>query len=430
MAESESRSAMTAHEAAYRALFHAVRDPCLLTRSDGRIEEVNAAAADLLGAFPAVLRGKPLAAFVDRPDRILFRRTLTRITAEERHAFLLLGLRYRAERVVPVAIECLAHEDDAGGIARLLWVAHPLDAPGGVEGPDEILEEFVRVRTAALREAREALEREHATLRDAVGRGALRYSRARSGEPRGRRGKSCATRHARPRPLRSLAAPSGRRASASTSVDWPVDRAVRTRQPVLDVRVAMQRPDGGLGELLASAAPILVDGRLRAVVGTFVDLGARSARDRADAEFLTNAAHNLRNPLTVISTAVEILQGGAKDEPAERDRFLEHIEREVAKDGPAHALAPHPCAGRRGAAAPTPPAGPGAGPAPLGGRRDRAAGERRARDQGRRPISSRSPTRGSWSKRSPTSRRTRRGTPGRGSSCSRARVRRAASAFA
>lgn len=330
MAGPESHASLTANEAAYRALFHAVRDPCLLTRADGRIEEVNAAAADLLGAFPAVLRGKPLAAFVDRPDRSLFRRTVRRVTADERHAFLLLGFRHRSERIVPAAVECLAHEDAAGCIARLLWVAHPLDAPGGVAGPDEILEEFVRVRTAALREARRALEREHATLRDAV-----------DGVPFGVLVLEAASREVvvANRALLGmlgLAHYDRSRLRAANGdlldmVDWPVDRAARTRLPVLDVRVTLQRPDGGLSELLASAEPIVVDGRMRAVVGTFVDLGARSARDRADAEFLTNAAHNLRNPLTVISTAVEILQGGAKDEPAERDRFLEHIEREVAK---------------------------------------------------------------------------------------------------
>jgi two-component system phosphate regulon sensor histidine kinase PhoR len=43
-------------------------------------------------------------------------------------------------------------------------------------------------------------------------------------------------------------------------------------------------------------------------------------------EFLRNAAHQLRTPLTAIATAVEVLQSGAKDRPDERDRFLEHID--------------------------------------------------------------------------------------------------------
>jgi signal transduction histidine kinase len=42
-------------------------------------------------------------------------------------------------------------------------------------------------------------------------------------------------------------------------------------------------------------------------------------------EFLRNAAHQLRTPLTAIATAIEVLQAGAKERPEERDRFLEHI---------------------------------------------------------------------------------------------------------
>src|SRR5262249_22693219 len=42
-------------------------------------------------------------------------------------------------------------------------------------------------------------------------------------------------------------------------------------------------------------------------------------------------AHELRTPLTTIIGAVEVLQGGAKDDPLARDRFLTHIEREAER---------------------------------------------------------------------------------------------------
>lgn len=48
--------------------------------------------------------------------------------------------------------------------------------------------------------------------------------------------------------------------------------------------------------------------------------------DRVMREFVRNAAHQLRTPLTGIATAVEVLQGGAKDSPEDRDRFLGHLE--------------------------------------------------------------------------------------------------------
>jgi two-component system, OmpR family, phosphate regulon sensor histidine kinase PhoR len=61
------------------------------------------------------------------------------------------------------------------------------------------------------------------------------------------------------------------------------------------------------------------------------DLSEEERRELAEREFVTNAAHELRTPLTTIIGAVEVLQAGAKDHPAERDRFLAHIEREAAR---------------------------------------------------------------------------------------------------
>jgi signal transduction histidine kinase len=43
-------------------------------------------------------------------------------------------------------------------------------------------------------------------------------------------------------------------------------------------------------------------------------------------EFLKNAAHELRTPVSSISSAIEVLQRGAKNDPEARDRFLTHIE--------------------------------------------------------------------------------------------------------
>ncbi|MFL5921208.1 MAG: sensor histidine kinase [Gaiellaceae bacterium] len=58
------------------------------------------------------------------------------------------------------------------------------------------------------------------------------------------------------------------------------------------------------------------------------DVTARERRDRAEREFVSNAAHELRTPIAAIASAVEVLQGGAKDEPSERDLFLGHVSRQ------------------------------------------------------------------------------------------------------
>jgi signal transduction histidine kinase len=61
------------------------------------------------------------------------------------------------------------------------------------------------------------------------------------------------------------------------------------------------------------------------------DVTAQLRREQAVQEFVHNAAHQLRTPLTAIATAVEVLQSGAKDVPADRDRFLEHVARHTAR---------------------------------------------------------------------------------------------------
>jgi len=55
------------------------------------------------------------------------------------------------------------------------------------------------------------------------------------------------------------------------------------------------------------------------------DVTAERRRERVVREFVRNAAHQLRTPLAGIVAAVEVLQSGAKDVPADRDRFLGHV---------------------------------------------------------------------------------------------------------
>jgi PAS domain S-box-containing protein len=57
----------------------------------------------------------------------------------------------------------------------------------------------------------------------------------------------------------------------------------------------------------------------------------QQVRDATMRDFLRNAAHQLRTPLAGIAAAVEVLQAGAKNDPAERDRFLEHIDRHARR---------------------------------------------------------------------------------------------------
>jgi signal transduction histidine kinase len=63
----------------------------------------------------------------------------------------------------------------------------------------------------------------------------------------------------------------------------------------------------------------------RAVLAVLRDRTDELRRELAEADFVSNAAHELRNPLAGISGAIEVLQNGAKDEPSDRDHFLSRL---------------------------------------------------------------------------------------------------------
>jgi signal transduction histidine kinase len=60
----------------------------------------------------------------------------------------------------------------------------------------------------------------------------------------------------------------------------------------------------------------------RAVLVVARDRTDELRRELAEADFISNAAHELRNPLAGISSAIEVLQEGAKDDPKALEHFL------------------------------------------------------------------------------------------------------------
>ena len=63
----------------------------------------------------------------------------------------------------------------------------------------------------------------------------------------------------------------------------------------------------------------------RAVLAVVRDRTEEMRREFAEADFISNAAHELRNPLAGISGAIEVLQDGAKEDPEARDHFLDRL---------------------------------------------------------------------------------------------------------
>jgi signal transduction histidine kinase len=90
------------------------------------------------------------------------------------------------------------------------------------------------------------------------------------------------------------------------------------------------RVDAGEGKTYVVAFLPPRTGSLTGVV-VVTDVTEQERRERAEREFVTNAAHELRTPLAAIATAVEVLQGGAKERSADRDRFLGVVERQTSR---------------------------------------------------------------------------------------------------
>ena len=98
-----------------------------------------------------------------------------------------------------------------------------------------------------------------------------------------------------------------------------------------DARVVEARATPDADHIYSVAGIPALEATVAVIVIT--DVSERERRERAQREFVANAAHELRTPLAVIAGAVEMLQTGAKDEPEQRDRFVEHIARESTRLG-------------------------------------------------------------------------------------------------
>jgi len=93
---------------------------------------------------------------------------------------------------------------------------------------------------------------------------------------------------------------------------------------------SLQVASGPEHSFVVTGVPSTASGTAVIVV---TDVTERQRRERAEREFVANAAHELRTPVAAIASAVEVLQLGAKEQPVERDRFLALIERQTSRLG-------------------------------------------------------------------------------------------------
>ncbi len=88
----------------------------------------------------------------------------------------------------------------------------------------------------------------------------------------------------------------------------PIQRAMEAGEPVEGIELAIDRGNGHLRPLLASAAPIIdQNGRVTAVVGAFRDITTLKEAARIKDEFVSVVSHELRSPLTPIRGYVQLV---------------------------------------------------------------------------------------------------------------------------
>ncbi len=71
--------------------------------------------------------------------------------------------------------------------------------------------------------------------------------------------------------------------------------------------------------------------RQNTVILVLTDVSERERRERAEREFVQNAAHELRTPTAAIISSIESINNGGREDAEVLDRFLGHIDREAAR---------------------------------------------------------------------------------------------------
>jgi two-component system phosphate regulon sensor histidine kinase PhoR len=267
-------------------LLDASSDELIALDADGKIIDLNTAAAARLGRPRDFLRGKPFAALVALPDRGAYRTALNTLTQrpetvtvrlEDGAAELDVALRVVSDDGHRYVAAVLQRDGDEPSFAR------PAEPKFDLEGF------LLRLPQAIV-----ALDR----------KGCVLLANA---------------------PARTLLAPGTIRIGSMLPAE-SADGMIRT----LAERLAVLRVP------LPARALELSDGRTLRVSGTpthgespailqIEDISSEWNEEQRKREFVRNAAHQLRTPLTAITTAIDVLESGGKHEPETRDRFLRHL---------------------------------------------------------------------------------------------------------
>jgi PAS domain S-box-containing protein len=329
-----SRLAAELEKRRYAELFDLAPVAYLLTDGFGKILEANEVAAQLLDLDRALLPGKVLPSFVPGRERREFRRLLLSLPSAEEivESEIRLISRRGQDRIVAAHVRARPSSENA---YELRWSLRDVTAERQAAVEFRLLNEELEARVA---QRAEELSRERARLEAVVEQspvGLVVVSETAEAEL------------ANVEAMRILGLSPGGLERFSNPSQWttfrpdgtpydlealPLSRSLGTGEVVHGERLEVVRPDGLRVLVEVDSSPIRdLEGRIVGAVAVVDDVTERERLERAEREFVTNAAHELRTPLAAISGAIEVLQAGAKEVPEERDRFLEHIDRECGR---------------------------------------------------------------------------------------------------
>jgi PAS domain S-box-containing protein len=318
----------------YRQLFELAPDAYLVTDCAGTVLEANVAATVLLGGPIEGLVGKPLESFVPDADRRSFRRRLL-ASVEARGAqeweLTLDGRRRTVETKVSVA----PMVGQSGDVEGFRWIIRDVTVTKQAERQlrtlNVELERRVVERTAELEHERGRLQAvvdqlpAGLVIVDAVSTAGL-FVNAVAEDLVGPNGDGGPFE----RRLRLFRA----NGDLYPAAERPLARALRRGETTAAEEALVERPDGSRTLVQVGAGPLRdSEGRIEGAILTLLDLSERERLEQSEREFVTNAAHELRTPLAAVTSAVEVLQAGAKESSEDRDLFLGHIERGTARLG-------------------------------------------------------------------------------------------------
>ncbi len=151
-----TRQAVEAERQRYQELFEFAPDGYLVTDANGRIQEANAAIAELLNVSQQSLVDKPLLVFIAQPDRTTFHLTLDRLQQLDKLQDWEVRLRSPQRSPFEAAVTVSTVRDALGQVVTLRWLLRDITEQKQVErlleNLNADLERQVQERTAQLQQ--------------------------------------------------------------------------------------------------------------------------------------------------------------------------------------------------------------------------------------------------------------------------------------